>query len=251
MSSIAIGARQLKIHAPQGRWFPGVFVVVAAAVVGAATKVVLASALVLVLVVVAAVVVAAAVVLVEVVSLSLVAAMEEVLAAALVLVAVVVFVTGVVLAATVVLVLAVVLIVVVVAAVVVAAVVVLDVAFSWSLMPKHFWQSGLLTRRCSDLWWQRHDIAISATWSDHFVCHLDAFVCFCVMDLQGPAKKLGPDLLFSRHIPACAWAFADFSLFLYAFPHLSHVQGTIVGGVSGVTLPFAFAIILLASSPNR
>ena len=221
------------------------FVVVAAAVVGAATKVVLASALVLVLVVVAAVV------LVEVVSLSLVAAMEEVLAAALVFVAVVVFVTGVVLAATVVLVLAVILIVVVVAAVVVAAVVVLDVAFSWSLMPKHFWQSGLLTRRCSDLWWQRHDIAISATWSDHFVCHLDALVCFCVMGLQGPAKKHGPGLRFSRHTSASAWAFADFSLFLYAFPHLSHVQGTIVGGVSGVTLPFAFAIILLASSPNR
>ena len=219
--------------------------------VGAATKVVLASALVLVVVEVAAVVEAAAVVLVEVVSLSLVAAMEEVLAAALVLVAVAVFVTGVVLAATVVLVLAVVLIVVVDAVVLVVAVVVLDVAFSWSLMPKHFWQSGLLTRRCSDLWWQRHDIAISATWSDHFVCHLDAFVCFCVMDLQGPAKKLGPDLLFSRHISASAWAFADLSCFLYAFPHLSQVQGTIVGGVSGVTLPFAFAIILLASSPNR
>ena len=65
MSSIAIGARQLKIHAPQGRWVPGVFVVVAAAVVGAATMVVLATVVVLIVVVVAAVVVAAAVVLVD------------------------------------------------------------------------------------------------------------------------------------------------------------------------------------------
>ena len=154
MSSIAIGARQLKMHATQGRWVPGVFVVVAAAVVEAATVVA--------------------------------AATEEVVAVVVVLAAVVVFATDVVVSATVVvLATAVVLIVVVIVAVVVAAAVVLVVVFSWSLMLKQLWQSGLLTRRWSKLWWQRREIAIFATWSDHFVCHLDAWDCFFVVDLHG------------------------------------------------------------------
>ena len=218
MSSIAIGARQLKIHAPQGRWVPGVFVVVAAAVVEAVTVVV--------------------------------ASTGEVVAVVVVLAAVVVFATDVVVAATVVAT-AVVFIVVVVVAVVVAAAVVAVEVFSWSLMPKQLWQSGLLTRRWSELWWQRCEVTIFATWSGHFVCHLDAWDCFCVMDLQGPMKKFGPDLLFSRHTSASAWSFADFSLHLYVFPHLSHVQGTVVGTVSGIILSFAFLTALPAASLNR
>ena len=136
MSSIAIGARQLKINALQGRWVPVVLVVVAAAVVVAAT--------------------------------------EEVAAVAVVPAAVVVPAT-------------VVLFVVVVATVVMAAAVVLVVVVSWSLLPKQFRQSGL--------WSQRREIAIFATWSDHFVCHLDAWDCFCVIDLQGRTKKFCPDLM--------------------------------------------------------
>lgn len=205
MSSIAIGARQLKIHATQGRWVPVVLVVEAAAVVAADVVVAATAEVVAVVVEAAAVVVAAAVVL----------------------------------------------IVVVVATVVVAVAVVLVVMVSRSLMPKQFWQSGLLTRKWSELWSQRCEIAIFATWFDHFVCRLDAWDCFCVVDLQGRTKNFGRDLLFFRHTSASAWSFAAFSLRVYFFSHLSHVQGTAVGAVSGIILSFAFLTALPAASLNR
>ena len=206
MSSIAIGARQLKIHARQGRWVPGVLVVEAAAVV------------------VAAVVVEASTE--EVAAVVVVAAAEVVVAV-------------------------VVLIVVVVATVVVAPALILVVMVSRSLMLKQFWQRGLLTREWSELCSQRCEIAYCATWSDHFVCHLDAWDCFCVMDLVGRTKKIGPDLLFFRHASASAWAFAAFRLRVYSFSHLSHVQGTTVGAVSGIILSFAVLTVLPAALLNR